>query len=101
MCYTENIEKGKGGVVMPEIRPMRDLRKTTEISNLCHTVTEPVFITKNGYQDLVIMSQEEFERRCAKEEIYMKLLEAEQDIANGDVIQGDAVFSALRKQYDY
>ena len=50
---------------MPEIRPMRDLRDTNAISRLCHSVSEPVFITKNGYQDLVIMSNEEYERRCA------------------------------------
>ena len=46
---------------MPEIRPMRDLRDTNAISRLCHATSEPVYITKNGYQDLVIMSNEEFE----------------------------------------
>ena len=75
---------------MPEIRPMRDLRDTNTISRLCHTTAEPVFITKNGRQDLVIMSNEEYERRCAREEIYAKLLEAE-----GDAARGPAVFPAI------
>lgn len=46
---------------MPQIRPITDLRNTTEISELCHARKEPVFITKNGYGDLVIMSMETYE----------------------------------------
>ena len=86
---------------MPEIRPMRDLRDTNTISRLCHTTAEPVFITKNGRQDLVIMSNEEFERRCAREEIYAKLLEAEGDVARGDLLDADDVFGAMRAKYEY
>lgn len=43
---------------MTNIRPITDLRKTNEISDLCHNINEPIFITKNGYSDLVIMSNE-------------------------------------------
>ena len=43
---------------MPQIRPITDMRNTTEI---CHAKNEPVFITKNGYGDLVIMSMETYE----------------------------------------
>ena len=46
----------KGGAIMPLIMPIRDLRKTSEISELAHTKQEPIFITKNGYSDLVVMS---------------------------------------------
>ena len=38
---------------MPQIRPITDLRNTNEISELCHSKDEPIFITKNGYGDLV------------------------------------------------
>lgn len=51
----------KGGGTMPQIRPITDLRNTTEISDICHAKREPVFITKNGYSDLVIMSMEAYE----------------------------------------
>ena len=50
---------------MPQIRPITDLRNTTEISELCHAKNEPVFITKNGYGDLVIMSMETYETLTA------------------------------------
>ena len=43
---------------MPVIKPITDLRNTNEISELCHKQQQPVFITKNGYGDLVVMSME-------------------------------------------
>ena len=47
------------------------------------------------------MSNEEYERRCAREEIYAKLLEAEGDAARGDLLDADDVFSAMRAKYEY
>lgn len=46
---------------MPTIRPITDLRNTNEISDICYSKIEPVFITKNGYSDLVIMSIETYD----------------------------------------
>ena len=43
---------------MPLIMPIKELRNTTEISNIAHKQQEPIFITKNGYSDLVVMSSE-------------------------------------------
>ena len=45
---------------MPRIVPIRDLKNTTTISQLCREEDEPIFITKNGYGDMVIMSMEIF-----------------------------------------
>ncbi len=53
---------------MPQIRPITDLRNTTEIAELCHAKDEPIFITKNGYGDLVIMSMETYEALTARPE---------------------------------
>jgi len=47
---------------MPQIRPITDLRNTNEISEICHSNSEPIFITKNGYGDLVVMSIETYEK---------------------------------------
>ncbi|WP_103568635.1 type II toxin-antitoxin system prevent-host-death family antitoxin [Campylobacter concisus] len=46
---------------MPQIVPIRDLRNTNEISQLCHAKDEPIFVTKNGYGDLVVMSMKTYE----------------------------------------
>ena len=62
---------------MPKIRPISDLRnKSREISRLCHDTGEPVFITKNGEDDLVIMSVAVYERDQARLELYRLLEEA-------------------------
>ena len=46
---------------MPQIVPIRDLKNTNEISQLCHAKDEPIFVTKNGYGDLVVMSIKTYE----------------------------------------
>ena len=85
---------------MPEIRPITDLRNTTEISELCHKQQEPIFITKNGYGDLVIMSMETYERKIALVEVYKKLAEAEKQITDGiPLLDGQEVFKKLKKKY--
>lgn len=45
---------------MPQIRPITDLRNTNEISDICHARREPIFITKNGYGDLVVFGCDEY-----------------------------------------
>lgn len=48
---------------MAIIRPCADLRNNyNEISKLCHETSQPVYITKNGYNDLVLLSNEAFEK---------------------------------------
>jgi PHD/YefM family antitoxin component YafN of YafNO toxin-antitoxin module len=87
---------------MPRIRPITELRNTTEISELCHTIGEPVYITKNGYGDMVIMSIETWERNQVLLETYRKLGEAETALADGvKPLDGDAVFKKLRTKYGY
>ncbi len=43
---------------MPQIIPIKDLKNTSEISDMCHRAEEPIYITENGYGDMVIMSME-------------------------------------------
>ena len=70
---------------MPRIRAISDLRNhANEISDLCHRYGEPVFIPKNGKEDLVVMSQATFEQQQARLELYEKLDEAEAEDARGD-----------------
>lgn len=48
---------------MPQIRPISDLRNNfADISRLVHDSEEPVFLTKNGYGDMVVMSVELYEK---------------------------------------
>ena len=69
---------------MPAIRPITDLRNhSNEISEFCRTSREPLFITKNGVGDMVVLSVEMYERQQAQLELYAKLAEAEVEIASG------------------
>lgn len=71
---------------MPVIKSISDLRNhANEISELCHKYAEPIFITKNGQGDLVVMSQTLFERHIALFDLYSKLDEAEKDVQTGDM----------------
>jgi len=63
---------------MPQIRPVSDLRnKFVDISRIVHETSEPVFLTKNGYGDMVVMSFQAYEKLQFDSEIYFKLKEAE------------------------
>ena len=68
---------------MPQIIPIRDLKNTSDISNLCHTSEEPIFITKNGYGDMVIMSMETYENSMWKSSLYRELEQSEKQIREG------------------
>ncbi|MDD3267847.1 MAG: type II toxin-antitoxin system Phd/YefM family antitoxin [Syntrophomonadaceae bacterium] len=85
---------------MPQIKPITELRNTNEISEICHKKGEPIFITKNGYGDLVIMSIETYERQLGLVDVYKKLAEAETQIAQGvPLLEGTEVFKKLRDKY--
>lgn len=55
---------------MPKIIPIREMRNTTLMSEMCHNSEEPIFITKNGYGDMVIMSLETFEKNSGMSDFY-------------------------------
>lgn len=55
---------------MPKIIPIKELRNTIAMSEMCHSTEEPVFITKNGYGDMVIMSLETFEKNSGMSDFY-------------------------------
>lgn len=60
------------------IRPISDLRtKLSEISKTVHESHQPVYLTKNGYGDMVIMSMDSFQEMMEENEIYLKMKEAE------------------------
>ncbi|MDO5115913.1 MAG: type II toxin-antitoxin system Phd/YefM family antitoxin [Synergistaceae bacterium] len=65
---------------MKTIRPVSDLRNNfSDISKTVHETAQPVFLTKNGYGDMVVLSMEAYERLQFDSEVYFKLLEAERE----------------------
>ena len=84
---------------MPKIRPVSDLRNNfADISRIVHETAEPVFLTKNGYGDMVVMSIEAYERKLFESEIYFKLKEAEWEAKSTDLrYSHEEVFAGLRE----
>lgn len=84
---------------MPNIRPSSDLRNHyNEISEYCHTTGKPVFITKNGGGDLVVMSNDEYDKMCGREELHRLLDEGIAKMDNGKGIPAREFFAQLEKE---
>lgn len=85
---------------MPQIRPTTDLRNTTEISELCHARREPLFITKNGYGDLVVMSIEAYEEMIETAWTDAAISDAENEYAaEGVLYDAREALSVLRRKH--
>lgn len=87
---------------MPQIRPISDLRNTNEISEICHSKKEPIFITKNGYGDLVVMSIETYEKMLAVNEIDYDITKAESESeykSGAELIDAREALTNLRRKY--
>lgn len=84
---------------MPQIIPIRDLKNTSEISDLCHASGEPIFVTKNGYGDMVVMSMETYEKRLQMLDVYHKLAAAEEQVKTGKVLSAEDSMKGLREKY--
>ncbi len=70
---------------MPLIKPISDLRnKANEISDLAHKSDEPIFITRNGEGDMVVMSMAQYSKLQLKIELFGKLAVAQAQRAAGD-----------------
>lgn len=87
---------------MASIRPSSDLRnKYNEISDFCNKFNEPVFITKNGTGDLVILSNAEYERLCGKAELHKLLDEGLYAVKNNDNRPMEDVFSDIERKFNF
>ena len=85
---------------MSQIIPIRDLKNTSAISELCNASNEPIFVTKNGYGDMVIMNMDVYNQTMPRLFVYDKLKEAEDELKNGATGAPAAEFLAnLRTQY--
>lgn len=87
---------------MIHIRPISDLRNNfTEISRLVHEENEPVYLTKNGHGDMVVMSLETYEKKLMEKEINYKLQEAAAEAESTyHRYNHEDVMSEMRKMVD-
>lgn len=84
---------------MPQIIPIKDLKNTSEISDMCHKAEEPIYVTKNGYGDMVIMSMEIYENTMHKIAMYHDIEISEKQIEAGRVKDARASLIESRVKY--
>ena len=87
---------------MPKIRSSADLRNNyNEISTFCHEYAEPVFITKNGKGDLVVISNAEYERLTSYTELFFNVKKGIDDMNEGKGRPAKEVFKDLEESFGF
>ena len=89
----------KEDIEMPQIIPIKDLKNTSEISDMCHKAEEPIYITKNGYGDMVIMSVENYDQTVRQLSMYRDLEISEQQINEGKTEDARSLLNSIREKY--
>ena len=84
---------------MPQIIPIKDLKNTSEISDMCHRAEAPLSITKNGYGDMVIMSMEIYESIMKQLTMYRDIEISEKQIEAGQVKDARTALKEMRAKY--
>ena len=88
------MEKGKERLIMPNIKPISDLRNYTEVLNEA-TEGSPVFLTRNGRGEYVILNMAEYDRMKAMLTLMSKLEEGERSAGEGGFLPADGVEAEL------
>ena len=84
---------------MPRIIPIRDLKDTSTISKMCSESSDPIYITQNGYDNMVIMSMKAYEEKMWLLDAYAKLAEAEAEVQNGKTVDARSALKTLREKH--
>ena len=85
---------------MPYIIPIRDLKNTSAVADMVREANEPVFVTKNGYGEMVIMSIKTYEEKFRQLELYHDLAVSEQQFEEGKSKDARIALSELRDKYE-
>ena len=85
---------------MPHTIPISELRKTDAVSKLCREADEPVFVTKNGHGEMVIMSIERYEKTLFLGEVYGKLEVAKKQVSKGYTKEAFGSLDAIRARHN-
>ena len=84
---------------MPQIIPIKELKDTAKVSELCHQTSEPIFITQNGYGDMVLMSMESYEEMHRREQVYRELEISEKQVSEGKTKEAKKALADVKAKY--
>lgn len=98
LCYNYVIKETEVGC-MPKIIPIKDMINTAKLSEMCHATQEPVYVTKNGYGDMVVLSMEAYESRVSRAAVFDELMKGKEQADRGELLDGGEVLASLRAKY--
>lgn len=81
------------------IIPIKELKNTDKVEELCKTSKSPVFITKNGYGSLVVMDMDYYSNTMKKIEEAKIIFEGLEDVKNNNIYDGKEVIGELKEKY--
>ena len=84
--------------------PIRDMKDTSRFSRMVEDAGEPVTITKNGYDHLIVMTTDVFNdmnEQLAEAKLIAKIAQAESEIMSGKMVDGEEHMAAMREKYGY
>ncbi len=85
---------------MPKIIPINELKNTASISKMVEESDEPIFVTKNGYGSMVMMSLGVFEREIYRNRVIDLINESLQDVNDESKwVDGLHLLNELRQKY--
>ena len=84
---------------MVNIVPLTEMRDTNKFVEKCKNSKDPIFITKNGYGDLVCMSIQVYEEMIEKVDVQRKLYEGIKEMHEGKVIDGQTFIKTVTEKY--
>ena len=84
---------------MATIVPVTEMRDTNKFTEKCKKSDEPIFVTKNGYGDIVCMSIELYESMLEKIDVQKKINDAMLQMKNNEVIDGKDFIKELKDTY--
>ena len=85
---------------MPKIIPIKELKDTAKVSLMVRESTEPIYVTKNGYAEMVIMKAEEYDRMVFEKDLTEKIEVGMRDIREGRVADAFESLEQIRGKYD-
>ncbi|MBR4144031.1 MAG: type II toxin-antitoxin system Phd/YefM family antitoxin [Lachnospiraceae bacterium] len=84
---------------MAKIIPIRELKNTSNVSELCHNSDEPIYITKNGYGDMVLMSMDLYNSMQKRWSMYTDIVTSEEQIKTGHIKDARKALASVRGKY--
>lgn len=84
---------------MAVIVPIKEMKNTNKFSSFCAKQNEPVYITKNGYGDMVVLSMDYYEKVVEKFVMKEKIFKGVNDIKKGKLENGTKLMKQLKKKY--